>query len=268
MPWIALYLALGLATGFIAGLLGVGGGLIMVPVLIWAFMQQGFTPTYNIHLALGTSLGVIVLTALSSIRAHHAHGAVDWPVVRRITPGIVLGTLVGANIAVRLPDSGLKVFFTLFLFFAATQMLLGFKPKPGRGPPAWPGMTLVGGVIGMVSSWVGIGGGTLTVPFLTWSGLRLQNAIATSAAIGFPIAVSGALGYVFSGRMAAGLPVWSAGFIYLPAMLAIAAGSWTTAPLGARLTHILPVGKLKKVFAGLLYLLGVRMAYGLLVVGG
>jgi len=268
MEWIALYLALGLLVGFVAGLLGVGGGLLMVPVLTWAFMQQGFTAEYNIHMALGTSLATIVLTALSSLKAHHGHGAVEWGVVQKIVPGIVLGTLVGALVATQLSDRGLKLFFTLFLFYAATQMLLGFKPRPTRGLPGWSGMTVAGGVIGLVSSWVGIGGGTLTIPFLTWCNVRMQAAIGTSSAVGLPIALAGALGYVLSGEVdndvATGLPAGSAGFVYLPAFAAIIATSWLTAPLGARRTHSWPVVRLKRIFAGLLYLLGVRMAYGLL----
>ncbi|MDP2433828.1 MAG: sulfite exporter TauE/SafE family protein [Pseudomonadota bacterium] len=264
VEWLTLYFALGLAAGFMAGLLGVGGGLIMVPVLTWAFLEQGFSATYNIHLALGTSLGVIVITAISSMKAHHGHGAVDWGVFKRITPGIVLGTLAGAWLAAMFSDRGLKVFFTCFLFYVATQMLLGFRPKAARTLPGLPGMSAAGGVIGMVSSWVGIGGGTLTVPFLSWCNVRMQAAIGTSAAIGLPIAVSGALGYMLSGRGIAGLPEWSLGFVYLPALATIAAGSWLTAPFGARKTHTWPVATLKRVFAGLLYLLGVRMAYGLL----
>lgn len=264
VEWIAVYLVLGLATGFVAGLLGVGGGLIMVPVLTWAFLGQGFNADYNIHLALGTSLATIVFTAIASLRAHHGHGAVEWGVVRRIAPGIVLGTLAGALVAAHLSDRGLKVFFTLFLFYAATQMLFGFKPKAVRGLPGWPGMTAAGGVIGIVSSWVGIGGGTLTIPFLTWCNVRMQAAIGTSSAVGLPIALAGAVGYVLAGRAATDLPAWSAGFIYLPAFAAIVSMSWLTAPLGARCTHSWPVARLKRVFAGLLYLLGVRMAYSLL----
>jgi len=264
MEWIALYLVLGLLTGFIAGLLGVGGGLLMVPVLTWAFLHEGFTTTYNIHLALGTSMATIVLTSISSLKAHHGHGAVEWEVVKKIAPGIVIGTLVGALVAAQLSDRGLKLFFTLFLFYAATQMLFGFKPKPTRGLPGWAGMTAAGGVIGVVSSWVGIGGGTLTIPFLTWCNVRMQAAIGTSSAVGLPIALAGALGYVLSGQTAQGLPTGSAGFVYLPAFAAIVATSWLTAPMGARCTHTWPVARLKRIFAGLLYVLGVRMAYGLL----
>lgn len=263
MSFIAAYVALGLLSGFIAGLLGVGGGLVLVPALVWLYARQGFAADYNIHLALGTSLAVIVLTALSSLRAHHAHGAVRWEAVRRITPGIVVGTLAGALAAAWLPDRGLKWFFTLFLLFAATQMLFGLKPEAHRQLPGWPGMSAAGGVIGLVSSWVGIGGGTLSVPFLNWCNVRFQEAIGTSAAIGFPIAVAGSLGYALSGQAVPGLPAYSLGFIYLPALAAIAVASILTAPWGARLTHRLPVGRLKKIFAALLYVIAVRMAYGL-----
>ena len=263
-PFLLVYLALGLGAGFIAGLLGVGGGLVMVPVLTWAFVQQGFASAYNMHLALATSLAVIVLTSLSSLRAHHAHGAVDWTAVRRIAPGILIGTLLGSLAAAWLSDTLLRAFFTLFMFYAATQMLLGFKPTPSRGLPGWPGMTLAGGVIGLVSSWVGIGGGTLSVPFLTWCNAGLRRAIGTASAIGLPIALAGTAGYALSGRAVSGLPPASLGFVYLPALAAIAAGSWLTAPLGAKATHRWPVATIKKIFAGVLYLVGLRMGLELL----
>lgn len=263
MEWLLAYLALGLVSGVIAGLLGVGGGLVMVPAMLWAFAAQGFSAEYSIHMALGTSLAVIVPTSIASLRAHHAHGALDWQVVRRITPGILLGTLVGGGISAWLPDHGLKLFFVVFLLYAATQMLLGFRPKPTQQLPGSAGMSLAGGVIGLISSWVGIGGGTLTVPFLTWCNIGLHRAIGTSAAIGLPIALSGTCAYMLSGQAAHGLPVWSIGFVYVPALLSIALGSSLTAPLGAKLAHRLPVSRLKKIFAGLLYLLAVRMIYSL-----
>jgi uncharacterized membrane protein YfcA len=264
LGFLLIYLAIGLIAGFVAGLLGVGGGLILVPVLSWVYEHQGFPAAYNIHLALGTSLGTILFTSVSSLHAHHGHGAVRWEVVRRITPGIVFGTLAGALAAVWLPDLGLRIFFTLFLFYAATQMLLGLKPKAHRQLPGWLGMSVAGGVIGLVSSWVGIGGGTLSVPFLVWCNVRFQEAIGTSAAIGLPIALAGAVGYAWSGQAAPGLPAGSLGFIYLPALAAVAIMSVLSAPWGARLTHRLPVARLKRIFAGLLYLLGLRMAWGML----
>lgn len=264
MSFLPLYLALGLASGFVAGLLGVGGGLVMVPVLLWIYAAQGFPAAFHIHLALGTSLAVIVLTSIASLRAHHAHGAVRWAAVRAITPGIVLGTLAGALAAVWLPDRGLKWFFVIFLLFAASQMLFGFKPKPHRELPGRLGMSAAGGVIGAVSSWVGIGGGTLSVPFLNWCNVRFQEAIGTSSAIGLPIALSGTLGYMLAGQTIPGLPAYSIGFVYLPAVTMIALTSILTAPLGARLTHRLPVQHLKRIFAVLLYLIAVRMVYGLI----
>lgn len=261
--FLAFYFGLGLAAGFMAGLLGVGGGLLMVPALSWAFAQQAYAPEYNIHLALATSLAVIVPTSLSSLRAHHAHGAVDWAAVRRIAPGILLGTLAGSFVASKLPDAGLRIFFTLFLFYVATQMLLGFKPPASRQLPGKVGMTFAGSIIGLISSWVGIGGGTLTVPFLTWCNTGLRRAIGTSSAIGLPIALAGSIGYIVAGLPVSGLPPHSVGFVYLPSMAAIALGSWLTAPFGARATHRLPVQRVKRIFAGLLYLLAVRMAYSL-----
>lgn len=264
MTFVTAYLVLGLASGFIAGLLGVGGGLVLVPVLSWIYSHQDFPAQYNIHMALGTSLAIIVLTSISSLRAHHAHGAVRWHAVRRIAPGIVLGTLSGALAAAQFSDFGLRLFFVCFLYFAGIQMLVGFKPQAHRELPGWPGMIAAGSVIGMVSSWVGIGGGTLSVPFLNWCNIRFQEAIGTSAAIGFPIAVSGFAGYALSGQTATALPPYSLGFIYLPALAIVAMTSMLSAPLGARLTHSLPVGRLKKIFAALLLFMAVRMTYGLI----
>ncbi|MFA5171837.1 MAG: sulfite exporter TauE/SafE family protein [Sulfuriferula sp.] len=257
--YLAYYLAMGLLSGFIAGLLGVGGGLILVPVLVWLFSLQGFDSAHIMLMALGTSLAVISFTAISSVRAHHAHGAVNWDTVRRISPGVIFGTLFGAWLASKLPSTFLHHFFVAFLFYAATQMLLNFKPAAHRNLPGYTGMSFAGSVIGIVSSWVGIGGGTLSVPFMLWCNVKLHQAIATSAAIGFPIAVAGAVGYVITGWSASNLPAYSAGYIYLPAFAAIASTSILTAPLGARLTHRLPVAVLKRIFAVLLYVLGIKM---------
>ena len=261
--WLAAYGGLGLAVGFVAGLLGVGGGLIIVPVLIVMLHAQGLAAGMEPQLALGTSLASILFTSLSSVRAHHRHGAVEWPLVRRIAPGIVLGTLIGAMLAAQMSAWMLKVFFVAFLFYAALQMWLDFKPAPHRGLPGRAGMTAAGGVIGAVSSWVGIGGGTLSVPFMLWHNVTLHRAIATSAAIGFPIAAAGALGYVLGGWGVSDRPAGSLGFVYLPALAGIALGSVLTAPLGARTAHRLPVRPLKRIFALLLLALALRMASNL-----
>lgn len=262
-PYLFHYLALGLISGFVAGLLGVGGGLLMVPVLVFIFTGEGFPADQLMLFALATSLAVIAFTSLSSLRAHHAHGAVHWKAVRRISPGIVTGTLFGAWLATLLPATFLKYFFVAFLFYAATQMLLNIRPHAHRALPRNAGMFAAGNVIGVVSSWVGIGGGTLSVPFLLWCNFTMHQAIGTSAAIGFPIALAGMLGYVLSGWSAPGLPAHSLGYVYLPALALIASASMLTAPLGARAAHRLPVGALKRIFAILLYSLGIHMVLNL-----
>ena len=263
MSLFVAYIALGLVVGFVAGLLGVGGGLIIVPILIALFQAYAIAAGMEPQLALGTSLASIFFTSLSSMRAHHRHGAVEWALVRSITPGIIAGTLLGAVLATQMSGAILKLGFTLFLFYAATQMWLDFKPRPHRNLPGVAGTTIAGAVIGAVSSWVGIGGGTLSVPFMLWHNLPLHRAIATSSAIGLPIAVAGATGYVLGGWRTAHLPEYSLGFVYLPALAGIVLGSVLTAPLGARTTHRLPVRPLKRIFALLLYVLAIRMAFTL-----
>lgn len=258
-----LYLATGLFAGFLAGLLGVGGGLVIVPVLALIFAAQQFPAAHVMHLALGTSLASILFTSLSSLRAHHAHSAVNWPVVRGISPGIVFGALMGTLVAAQLSTHFLKVFFIVFIYYVAAQMLLNIKPRPSRQLPGAVGLFAAGGVIGGVSSLVGIGGGTLSVPFMTWCNVKLHQAIGTSAAIGFPIAAAGALGFVFNGLMAQGLPQYSWGYVYLPALAGLVLASVLTAPFGAKLAHRLPVAKLKKIFAALLLVLGTRMLISL-----
>lgn len=258
MELLVGYVLLGLFAGFVAGLLGVGGGLIIVPILVWLFEAQGINQ-HAMHLALGTSLASILFTSLSSLRAHHARGSVDWQTLKRISPGIVIGTLIGAALAARLSPVPLKIFFVIFLFYAAGQMWWNFKLTAHRQLPEAPGMFAAGGLIGAVSSWVGIGGGTLSVPFQLWCNVPLHRAIGTSAAIGFPIALSGALGYAFAAPLH-NLP-GTLGYLHLIALAGIAAGSIVTAPLGARVAHALPVNKLKRIFALLLFALAVRMAW-------
>lgn len=258
MEFLAGCLLLGLAAGFVAGLLGVGGGLIIVPVLAWLLEAQGIIEN-AMHFALGTSLASILFTSISSVRAHHARGSVDWLTVKRIAPGIVVGTFLGAAFASRLPPLPLKIFFVIFLFYAAVQMWWNFKPAAHRQLPGRVGIFSAGSVIGAVSSWVGIGGGTLSVPFQLWCNVPLHRAIGTSAAIGFPIAAAGALGYALNGSPGTDIP-GSFGFIHLTALACIALGSVTTAPLGARSAHALPVSKLKRIFALLLFVLAIRMA--------
>jgi len=262
MTFWLLYLALGALAGLLAGLLGVGGGIVVVPMLTFVFAAQQLPSPLILHLALGASLASIAFTSISSLRAHHDRGAVDWQVFRRVTPGILIGTLLGSWLAAQLSTRFLKAFFVFFLFYVALQMLLGVKPRPTRQLPGVGGMFGVGSVIGGVSSLVGIGGGSMSVPFLVWCNVSLHDAIGTSAAIGFPIAVAGAVGYVANGLAIKTLPPHSLGFVYLPALVGIAAVSVLTAPFGARLAHRLPVAHLKRFFALLLMVMGTKMFAG------
>jgi uncharacterized protein len=261
--WLLGYLALGAVAGFFAGLLGVGGGAIMVPVLALMFAAQGFSDAHLMHLALGTSMATIVFTSLSSLRAHHSHGAVIWPIVRSIAPGIVVGTLLAAQVAARVPTRPLAIFFAAFISYVAVQMILNVKPKPSRQLPGAVGMFGVGTFIGGISALVAIGGGSLSVPFMTWCNVKVHQAIGTSAAIGFPIALAGTVGYMISGYGADNLPEGAIGFIYLPALAATVVTSMLVAPFGARVAHSLPVATIKKVFAGVLILLSAKMLHGL-----
>jgi len=211
------------------------------------------------HLAIGTSLATIVVTSLSSVRAHHRHGAVLWPAVWQLTPGIVIGAWVGAAIADTLPSAALSRIFAVFVLMVSAQMAFGAKPAPHRELPGTTGMTLAGGVIGIVSAIVGIGGGSLTVPFLNWCNISIRQAVATSAACGLPIALAGTLGFIVTGLNKPDLPAWSLGYVYGPALMSVAIVSMLTAPLGAKLAHTLPTDLLKKVFAIFLAVIGARM---------
>ena len=256
---LLLYCFLGIIAGILAGLLGVGGGLIIVPMLIFAFNLQHINPEIIMHLALGTSLATIIFTSISSFMAHHKRGAVLWQTVRRITIGILTGTFIGSCFVSLLSTDILKGFFVVFLYFVAYQFLTNRKPKPSRELPGIFGMFITGNTIGFISSMVGIGGGALSVPYMIWNNVTVYQAIGTSSAIGLPIAIAGTIGFVFNGWGNTLTPAYSAGFVYLPALLGIAAVSVFTAPIGVKLAHSLPVGKLKKIFAILLIVVGTRM---------
>lgn len=266
LPWILAYLALGAFAGVFAGMLGIGGGLVMVPALTMMFAAQGiFPPAEVLHVALGTSMATIIFTAASSIRTHHAHGAVRWDVVRTITPGILLGTGLGTLMAAQVPTRPLAIFFTIFVCVIALQMGANLKLKAARELPGSLGVGAVGLGIGALSALVAIGGGSLTVPFLSWCNVRVQTAIGTSAAVGLPIALGGTLGYAYNGWGHADLPEGCIGFVYLPALVVLLIASMSTAPLGARTAHRLPVATLKRIFACLLVLLAGKMLWNLYV---
>lgn len=247
-------LLLGSCTGFLAGLLGIGGGMLMVPFLTVIFGNRGIPTGLALKMAVATAMATILFTSVSSVRAHHARGAVRWDLVRRLAPGIVAGGLVsGAGIFALIKGSVLGVLFAVFLFFMATQMLVDRKPRPGREMPGPAGTAAVGGVIGLVSGLVGAGGAFMSVPFMTWCNVAIHQAVGTSAALGFPIALSNTLGYVLAGRdLPTPLP-GSLGYLSLPALAVIALASVCTAPLGAKAAHSLDTRRLKRVFAVLLY---------------
>lgn len=262
-PLLIVELALlGVGTGFLAGLLGIGGGMLMVPFLTIILSQQGVLPDLAVKMAIATSMATIIFTSVSSVRAHHKRGAVRWDIVKRLSPGIVAGSIVGSlGVFALLKGSWLAVFFGLFVGFSATQMFLDKKPKPTRQMPGTAGQLAAGGFIGFLSGLVGAGGGFISVPFMTWCNVAIHNAVATSAALGFPIAVANVVGYVIAGQSVQGLPPASFGYIWLPGLVVIALCSVFTAPLGARAAHALPVGRLKRVFATILYVLAAYMFY-------
>ena len=254
-------LLLGAATGFTAGLLGVGGGMLLVPFLTMLFTLQEVPYEHVVHMAIATSLATIMFTSVSSVRAHHVRGAVLWHVVRVLAPGMLLGSLVGAQVAGSLPTRWIALFFALFVGGSAVQMLFDRKPQPHRELPGKAGMFGVGTAIGAVSSLVGAGGGFLSVPFMAWCNVGMHNAVATSAALGFPIALAGTVGYIVAGARETGLPPSALGVIHLPALATVALASMLTAPLGARTAHALDMRRLKRVFALLLFALAGYMLY-------
>ncbi|MEO8250771.1 MAG: sulfite exporter TauE/SafE family protein, partial [Burkholderiales bacterium] len=245
---------LGLATGFLAGLLGIGGGMLMVPFITIILSKQGVAAGLSVKMAIATSMATIVFTSVASVRAHHRRGAVRWDLVKGLAPGIVLGSLIASlGVFSILKGSWLALFFAAFVSFSATQMFLDKKPEPTRQVPGTAGLVGAGGFIGFLSGLVGAGGGFVSVPFMTWCNVAIHNAVATSAALGFPIALTNVAGYIISGQGLENLPPWSLGYIWLPALLVIACCSVLTAPQGAKAAHTLPVKQLKRVFASILY---------------
>lgn len=253
-----LYLVLGACAGVLAGLFGVGGGMIIVPVLVFSFTAQGFDPGILTHLAVGTSLATIIFTSINSVREHHRKGAVRWPIFAWMAVGILLGAGLGSLTAAAIQGPMLQRIIGVFAILVALQMGLDLKPRASREVPGKPGLTLAGAVIGWASAIFGIGGGSLTVPFLTWRSVPIQQAVATSAACGLPIAAASALSFMVLGWNETHLPPWSLGFVYLPALVGIAVTSMFFARFGARLAHRLSPRLLKRLFALLLLAVGLN----------
>jgi len=259
VEWWLGYVAIGAAVGFFAGMLGIGGGAIMVPLLVILFEAQGLPKAHILHLAVGTGMATILFTSVASVRAHAARGAIRWDIARDITPGILLGGLVGSWIASFIPPLVFAALFTAVIYIAATNLLIDRRPKPSRQPPGFAGMTLFGFVVSAASAFAAIGGAFLTVPFMLWCNVPILPAIGTAAVIGFPIALSGTIGFVVTGLRETGLPPYSVGFVYLPAMMGIVVTSMLMAPVGAAAAHRLPTVWLKRIFAVLFYVMATRM---------
>ena len=258
--WLMLFALLGCVVGFFAGLLGVGGGGIMVPMLTTLFLAQGIPAERVVHLALGTSMACIIFTSIASLGAHHRNEAVIWPLVSKLSIGVIGGTFAATFIAASVNSTYLAIFFAAFMTYVAVGMfnksksMQEAKPLPSNGQ-----LVAAGGGIGAISALVSIGGGSLTVPYLSTRGIDIKKAIGTSAAVGLPIAVAGTIGYLLNGLQVNYEQAGVVGFIYLPAVICIAITSFFTAPLGAKLAHALPVATLKKVFALVLVSLALKM---------
>lgn len=263
MEWWLAYLLMGLFVGPFAGMLGIGGGVMLVPLLVFAFAAQAFPADRIVHLALGTSLTTIIFTSVASLRAHHRHGAVRWDIVRAMALALALGVLLGTLVADQISSRYLAIFFVAFVYYSASQLFLNIKPRPSRQLPGPGGLSVAGVIVGAVSSWVGAGGGVMTIPLMSMCNVPIRNAIGTSAALGFPIALAGAVGYVATGLDKDYLPALSLGYIYLPALAGVVVGALVTVSYGARLAHTMPVTLLKRIFAVILFILATRMLWTL-----
>jgi len=258
---ILAFLLIGLVAGYLAGFLGIGGGFVVVPALTFLFLQDPATAPFAVHMAVATSLGTMLVTSLSSIIAHHRRRAVRWPLVRALAPGLVAGAVLGALLADRLDGAALVRIVGVFAILAGLQLVLARKPTGERPLPGQPAVSVVGVIIGGISSLIGIGGGALTGPWQMWHGVRAQNAVATSAACGYPIAIAGSLSFVVLG-LDGGLPAGALGYVHLPAFAGIAVASAVAAPLGAATVHRLPPVTVRRLFGVFLLAVGLRMLAG------
>lgn len=259
MLWYVGYAVTGAVVGFLAGMLGIGGGMTLVPILSAMFSAQSLSAEHTVHLALGTAMASVMFTSTSSVRAHHQLGAVDWSIVRALAPGMAVGSLMSTLASGWISQRLLALGFAVIVFAGATQILLDRKPSPHRTMPGPLAVFGVGTAIGVICGLVSAGGAFLTVPFMLFCNVPMRTAIGTGAALGLPVAVIGTIGFIASGWAAGGLPAGTLGFVFLPALAALVLASMLTAPLGARATHRLPVRTLKRIFALLLYALALKM---------
>jgi uncharacterized membrane protein YfcA len=257
---ILMLMLCGSISGFLAGLLGIGGGMILVPFMILVFNHLGFSQEVIVHMAIATGMCTILFTTSSAIWAHHKHGSIDWKLVAALSPGMIFGGLIGGSeLFEALKTSWLSLFFAVFIVYTSIQMLLNKKPKAGRDLPGALGLFSFGGFAGALASLVGAGGAFITVPFMLWCNVKPHTAMATSSGLGLPVAAAATLGYMYGSWGNPNLPSGSMGFVYLPAVACIVVVSIFTAPFGAKLARKLDVAQLKRVFGVMLLLLAAFM---------
>jgi len=259
LPGWWIFPVAGLVAGVLAGCFGIGGGLVVVPVLAWVYLGMEVAEPVRMHLAIGTSLATIVPTSLSSIYAHHRRGAVLWRVFRRLVPGILAGGLAGAALASTLDFPQLKFLFSCLLVLIALHIVIGGVPGGDRAMPGRTGMTIAGIGIGTVAALGGIGGGVLTNPYLLWCSVDIRRSVATAAACTLPVALAGSAGFILAGLNADGLPPFSSGYVYWPAVASMAVAGSFGAPLGAAIAHHAPTRGLRRALAILLMMVGLKM---------
>ncbi len=267
MEYWWLYPPIGAVVGFMAGLLGIGGGMVLVPILLFVFGSQspqtGFPPEHLMHMALATAMATIPFTSAASVCAHHARGGVDWRIVTGMLPGLAFGAVLAALVAGKVPGRPLAIFFAAFILYAATSMFFDLTPAGKRTLPGRAGLAVVGSIVSFLASFVAAGAAFMTIPFMAWCNVPLKRAVGTAAGIGFPLGVAASVGYAIAGMRAGPMPDWSLGFIYLPALLLIVPPSVLVAPLGARVSQRMPVKHLRMVFALTLYGIALRMVISL-----
>jgi uncharacterized membrane protein YfcA len=257
---ILMLMLCGSISGFLAGLLGIGGGMILVPFMILVFNHLGFNQEVIVHMAIATGMATILFTTSSAIWAHHKHGSIDWKLVASLSPGMIFGGLIGGSeLFEALKTSWLSLFFAIFIVYTSIQMLLNKKPTAGRDLPGVIGLFSFGTFAGALASLVGAGGAFITVPFMLWCNVKPHTAMATSSGLGLPVSLAATLGYMYGSWGNPNLPSGSLGFVYLPAVACIVIVSIFTAPFGAKMARKLNVAQLKRVFGIMLFFLAAFM---------
>lgn len=255
------YLLIGVVSAFLAGLLGIGGGIVVIPCLVLLFGVQGISPDIVMHLAIGSSLGAVPFNALIAANSHRKHIEIDWTLVKHMVPGMMLGSLIGPLISVHLSGEALRWIFGGFLG------LLGFRfilvPKDKKEPKSYSKKILwmFSPVVGIFASMLGLGGGVFIVPLLSRAGVSMRQALAVSSIVLVPTSLVGTAGYIYKGLGEAGLPAFSTGFVYWPVIVSLVFAAFFIAPLGVRLAHRLPHEQLKRLFGALLLIVATDMCY-------